>query len=403
MRRFGKALLVVGTVLLGLAAVAWLVVPSVAVKYPGGSLDKTAVATGTFTLYVDPATAAPRKPAQQLPLRIERRLQVVQNSSSRSVVNEDDAEFIGPLPRQDFEQRYIVDRSNVRNVNDARAFAYTPGNGIDRSPNYSINLPFHAGKGPYPVWKNETGSAYDFTRVGTLTRNGVKLARYHGRLTDAAVQDYYIAQLARQGIPQQLSPAQAAAQLKAAGADPAVLTAAVLPRLQPADRAAITAILAAPVPLNYRLDVDTNFLVEPRTGAIVGLERIDQTLRARPDIQAIGRLEAILVQPAYAGDPVVAAAASTVRQLVAKPPETPVFRIEYGQTAASVDDLVAFADSRGDRITLVTKTVPAVLGIVGTLLILVGLLLVFRNPRPGPSVDVSDRSGTSPPRSPSNV
>ena len=269
---------------------------------------------------------------------------------------------------------------------------------VDRSPNYAINLPFDAGKGPYPVWKNETGSAYPFTRVGTLTRNGVELARYHGRLTDAAVQDYYIAQLASQGIPQQLSPAQAAAQLKAAGADPALLTSSVLPRLRPADRAEILAVLAAPVPLDYRLDVDTNFLVEPRTGAIVGLERIDQTLSARPDIAGIGRLQAILVKPEYANDPVVAAASSTVSRLVAQPPQTPVFRVDYGQTAASVNELVAFADTRGDKITMVTQIVPAVLAIVGLVLVLLGFLLLFRNPRTGSVAPQGDRSGT--PRTP---
>ncbi len=398
MRRVGKALVVAGTVLLVLAALAWLIVPKVAVKYPGGPLDKTAIATGTFTLYVDPATAAPRPP-QELPLRIERRLHVIENTSSRSVVQEDDAELVGPLPRQVFEQRYVVDRSSLRNVSDSRAYAYTPDNGINRSPNYSINLPFGSGKGPYPVWKNETGSAYPFTRVATLTRNGVKLDRYHGRLTDAAVQDYYIAQLARQGIPQQLSPAQAAEQLKAAGADPSALTSVVLPRLTPADRAEITSILAAPVPLDYRLDVDTNFLVEPRTGAIVGLERIDQTLRARPDIAGIGRVQAILVKPEYANDPVVAGAASTVQKLVAQPPETPVFRLDYAQTAASVDELVDFADGRGDRITFATQIVPAALAIGGLVLLVIGILLIFRNPRPGAVAPQDDHSGT-PPKTP---
>lgn len=399
MRRLGKALVTAGVVFLGLGAVFWLLVPGVAVKYPGGGLDKTAIANGTFTLYVDPATTAPRQPAQQLPLRIERRLQVVDNSPGSSVVQEDDAEFVGPLPRQDFEQRYILDRSNVRNLSDLRAYAYAPDNLVDRSPNYSINLPFQAGKGPYSVWKNETGSAYPFTRVGTVSRNGVELARYHGTLTDAAVQPYYIAQLARQGIPQQLTPAQTAIQLKAAGVDPTALTAVVLPRLQPADRREIASILAAPVPLGYRLDVDTTFLVEPRTGAIVDLEKIDQTLHARPDIQGVGRVQAILAKPAYAKDAVVTSASATVQRLVAQPPETPIFRLQYGQTPASVDDLVAFADGRGDRITLVTQTVPAALAVTGALLVFIGVLLLFRSPRPGPVVPTPDRSGT-PPRTP---
>ena len=395
--RAGKILSIVGLVFIVAAVLFRLVVPAVAVKYPGGSLDKTAIATGSFTLYVDPATAAPRSPAQQLPLRIERRLHVIDNSGSRSVVQEDDAEFIGPLPRQLFEQRYVVDRKSVKNVSDSRAYAYTPQNGIDRSPNYSINLPFDSGKGPYSVWKNETGSAYPFTRTATLTRNGVKLDRYHGSLTDAPVQSYYIAQLAPQGIPTELSPAQVATQLKAQGVDPALLTSTVLPQLDPADRAEVSSILSKPVPLDYRLNVDTNFLVEPRTGAIVGLERINQLLKARPSVQGIGRIQAILAQPKYASKPAVVAGAAVVQRLVANPPETQIFRIDYGQTPASLDDLVTFADGRGDKITMVKTTIPLVLLGIGVVLAVVGLVLLLLGRRHGPSTPAPTSADTPAP------
>ena len=55
---------------------------AIAVKYPGGSLNKTAHATGTFTLYIDPATAGQLKAPQKLPLDIKRNLHVTDDSGS---------------------------------------------------------------------------------------------------------------------------------------------------------------------------------------------------------------------------------------------------------------------------------------------------------------------------------
>ena len=40
-----------------------------------------------------------------------------------------------------------------------------PNNKVDRSPEYSINLPFNSGNGPYQVWKNESGVSYPFTKT----------------------------------------------------------------------------------------------------------------------------------------------------------------------------------------------------------------------------------------------
>ena len=62
-------------------------------------------------------------------------------------------------------------------------------------------------------------------------------------MSAAPAQTYYIAQLASQGIPKELTPAQAATQLKAQGADPALLETAVFPALTAADRTAAHGIL----------------------------------------------------------------------------------------------------------------------------------------------------------------
>ena len=57
MRRPAKALLSIGVLLMVVGVVAAFVLPAVAVKYPGGPLNKTAHAKGTFTLFIDPPTA----------------------------------------------------------------------------------------------------------------------------------------------------------------------------------------------------------------------------------------------------------------------------------------------------------------------------------------------------------
>ena len=67
---------------------------------------------------------------------------------------------------------------------------------------------------------------------------------------------------------------------------------ALLPQLSAEDRATGISLLAQNVPLKYTIDVHTVILVEPKTGAIVGLEKINQTLQEiidllRPCFQAL--------------------------------------------------------------------------------------------------------------------
>jgi hypothetical protein len=380
-RRSAKILTALGTLIIVLAIVAIWVVPALAVKYPGGPLNKTAHAEGTFTLFIDPATAGALPTPQQRKLVINRNLNVVETSGSRAVVQENDEQEINGLKGEDLRQRYILDRKSLKDVSDDRSWAYSEDNKVDRSPAYAVNLPFDAGDGPYQVWKNETGSSYAFRKTGEVTKAGVKLYRYRGTMTNEKAQDYYIKQLASQGVPEFLTPAQAAAQLKSLGADPTLLATAVLPTLAAADREAAQSILAQNVPLTYTIDVDTTFLVEPKTGAIVGLDRILQTLKASPDIQGIGRIQTILSKPQYANNAVVKSAAGIIEKLVKNPPTSKIFTLDYAQTPASVDDLAKFAQSRADKIMLAKVWIPVILGVVGVVLLILGLVLGLRGRR----------------------
>ena len=368
-----------------LGVVAAFVLPALAVKYPGGPLNKTAHAQGTFTLYIDPATAGPLATPQKLSLDIKRNLHVIETDGSRAVVAENDVEQIGNLKPQDLQQRYVLDRKSLKDVADPRAWAYTPSNKVDRSPAYSINLPFDSGKGPYQVWKNESGVSYAFTKTAKVHEGGVTLYRYQGSMTGAPAQSYYIDQLASQGIPKSLTPAQAAAQLKAQGADPALLKTAVLPALAPADRSAALAILAPerPAEVHDRRAHQLPGRAQDRAPSS-GSEQINQTLYATPDIQGIGRIQTILSKPQYAKNAAVQSAAAVIGKLVRNPPRSRIFNITYAQLPASVErsGRVRQEPRRQDHARQGDAS-RAVIGGLGVLVALAGLGLGFVRRRRG--------------------
>ncbi len=196
----------------------------------------------------------------------------------------------------------MLDRRTLRGVADPRAFSYSVGNRVDRLGTFTVGLPFEAGAGPYPVWQNEVGRAYDVRRTGSSWVSGVRLSRYEGSLVGAAVQPAYVDALAAQAIAARLTPTQAAARFTAQGIDIAALRRLVLPRLTPDDRASAVAVLAAGIPLRFTLDASAAYLFEPRTGAAVGLDRVDETLFAAPDVSGLSRLGTLLSTPRYAKD-----------------------------------------------------------------------------------------------------
>lgn len=239
MRRASIIIAAIGAVLLVITALWLLIAPGALVKYPS-DLDKTVVTSGKFTLFVNPATGVPRARPQTLPLSIRRNVKVVKSSGSQATVRERSVEKVGRLPEQVFSQQYVIDRSSVKNLQSDQAFAYVPSNVVDRSPNYSINLPFDTGSGPYGVWKNEANRAYSFRQVGKeVQRDGLTLRRMEGTLVDAPVQKAYIDQLRAQGISQRLAFSQLAAQLKAQDVDLQQLTEQILPNATRAQRVLI--------------------------------------------------------------------------------------------------------------------------------------------------------------------
>jgi hypothetical protein len=384
MRRASKIAAAVGLLLLVTAGLWLLVAPGQLVKYPS-DLDKTAVASGKFTLFLDPATATPLAQPQTIPLSISRHVYVVASTDSQATVRERSVERIGSLPQQTFDHQYVMDRTSLENEQSSDAYAYTAANTTDRSPDYAVNLPFGTGDGPYEIWKNEAGRSYTFRRQGPeVQRNGVTLIPLVGTLTDAPVESAYLDQLAGQKLPRELTAEQMAAQLKARGVDLNQLTTQILPKLTPAEQSTLQSALARPVPLRYTLSVKTRLLVEPTTGAIVSLDRIDQTLNAEPDLTLLAPL---LMQPELASIPAVKAATEKLTGSAA----VPVFSATYGQTPASVAEFATYAESKAEDINTVKRTIPFALAGFGAIALLVALALApavhRRPPSPPPLPD----------------
>jgi hypothetical protein len=88
------------------------------------------------------------------------------------VVREEETQRLGPVPLQSTEQ-FVLDRRTARNLDSP--LALSEGQHVDRAPFFSSGaLPFHAGPGPYEVWKNEVAAPYRFVRTGSDPPRGVR-------------------------------------------------------------------------------------------------------------------------------------------------------------------------------------------------------------------------------------
>jgi len=305
-RHHAPSPLVLSSVGLAFLVVAsrWLAIaPGQLVEYPG-DLNQTAVAKGTVTLYLDPATGRPLSTPQPLPLTIQRNLRVVESTGSWASVQETSTERVGALGPERLAQRYTLDRGTLENLADRGSYAHTTLNAIDRTGVYSINFPFSTSDGSYLLYKNETGTAYAFRRSGSdIERYGPILVPMRGRLTGVPATAAYLAQLAGRGIRQEMTLSQLARQLKAKGVDVAALSEKLLPALSAADRWAVQSMLTATVPIKYLVSADTRLLVEPTTGAIVSLADVNQMLTAVPDLTAFTKLATLLASPSTPATP----------------------------------------------------------------------------------------------------
>lgn len=383
-----------------LAALAWTAVgvPTF-VKYPT-DLDVTPRYEGTFTVLVDPATAAPLDQPIALPLTVERHVESVEDEAgaSRVVVRETVDLRAGDLLDATHVNQYVMDRSTLENVADDRAFAYEPGNVVDRSGAYRVNLPFGtAGDETYPIYQNEIEDTYEMVpdERSTVTEvEGLAVEPFAARAVEEPLSDTYLATLNEMvTLPETVTLDQLEPHLLAAGIDVAALTDALAPVLTAEDAAAFAAIAAEPIELEYVLSFSGRAAIEPVTGAQVRVDVTSESVGVRPDLRAVPALREILDR--YPAVPEAVATSAALDDL-ATAPAIPLFEYSYAQTPASVADIADTTRAMRRQVLLAEVWLP--LGLVtGAAVSLAWGLAVFLRRRPRP-LDLSGLEAPPTPR-----
>jgi hypothetical protein len=361
-------LLVVGSFVWRAAAVPALV------RFPT-DLDVTPEYSGTLTLAIDPTTHLPLDQPKTYPLSVTRHLEADGGASSKqlAVIREDLHLVAEGL--FDFSQhhQYVMARRSMRNVKDPRAWAFTPDNVVDRSPDYRLNFPFDTQDRAYPVYKNETAATYQATPAGTAPTIEGMTAKDFRAATDATpVTEAYLTSLDQAvTLPRQLTLTELKPLLTSAGFDIDASLPGLLAVLSPEDTATVTKLATGSVDLAYQLSFSGTDSIEPYTGSTLDVRDVVETLTARPTGAAVTTLEALLER--YPDNTEAKAGLGAITSLAANP--IAVFTNAYSQTDASVRDIARTVKDQRDKRRLAERTIPNLALIVGLVLIVGGILL----------------------------
>jgi hypothetical protein len=373
-------------------AMVWMVVgiPSV-VKYPT-DLDVSPRYRGTFSLLVDPATAAPLEEPVVMPLTVDRHLEAIgdESGAAQVVVRETIHQVAGDLLDVTQTNQYVMDRSSLENVSDNRAYAFDPANVVDRSDSYRLNLPFGTSRGEtYDIYKNEIDGTYELvgdTERPTSDVEGLHLSNFTAAVDEAPLGDAYLAELNKTvPLPDSLTLDQMKPQLLAAGIDVDALIAALTPVLTPEDAATLGSFATEPIPIEYVLSFDGQAAVEPVTGAEVRVS-VSESVGARPVLTSLPTLQGVLSH--YPDVPEAVTTRAALDEL-GTAPAIPLFTYSYRQTPDSVADVAGEVTGMRRQVLAATVWLPLTLGAGVVLSLGVGaVVFLLRRPQP---VDATDR------------
>jgi hypothetical protein len=352
------------------------------VKYPT-DVDETPAYSGTVKIFLDPSTYAPLDPPIEAPLTVSRHIEALGSESSDSLVViaetidlDAEGQFGGQLKSQ-----YVMDRTEIYNVKDDRAWAFTPDNVVDRSPAFRLAFPFDTPAVATLIYKNEVGTTYLANPLGEGEVGGLSVINFAAeQTTPLPVSPAYLAALnALNPLPSSLTLDQLKPILKGVGIDIDVLLPALLPNLTPEDTAALVDLAAKPIQLEYLFTFAGADSVEPSTGSIVEVRDVVETLYASPDPAVLDTLRQVLGR--YPAVPAAVDALAGLERLAASP--TKVFQNEFSQTPESVADVVNTVKDAKSMKQLAQTTIPNSLLIGGIVLAVIGLLLVLLGRRRG--------------------
>ena len=380
-RRAGPGVLAVvlgGLSLLGADAWSTFAVPSL-VRFPT-NVDLEPRYSGTFTLFVDPATAAPLANPTPASLTVQRHVESSPDPSDDGsvVVLESISYQVTGLPDVTQEHQYVMDRRSVMNLADDRAWAFERANHLDRSGAYWVTLPRGTdGSSSLPMFKDETAATFTIEPTYTSESvDGLRLVGFDGRAAASSLTDAYLRALdAVTPLPRSLTFAQLQPSLVAAGVPIEAALQALAQVATPEDLKALVTMAAQPIPLQYVDSFSGRTFVEPDTGAIVDVNAVDEQIGVRPDPSALPALLSVLER--YRGTEPIGQAIDALSALSSRP--LPVFEYRYAQDVSSVHEVATWVGDQRDRMTLAEQTIPRALFGIGIALTAVGTAwLLFR-------------------------
>ncbi len=377
MKKVLKAATIVLGVIFILAAILWWTLGLNALLKVPGDIDVTPLYEGEMTWYVDPNTSQPLPEGEEIvqPYEVERNIVSLDDEydSSTAVLKETDTLIIGGVKQEPRTFVYTLDRNNMKNVADERAYAWDESIKVDRSGAYFPVLPFDISReGDYPLWKNEVNAAIDTTYIDEEEKEGLQVYNFEVGFEKEPVWEPYLEVL---GLPQELTFDQLASQLSALGVDVDGLMVLASQVLSPEDQQALVEATAQPIPLDYYWDWNAKASVDPKTGSMVDLYMNNDLLSMQPDYSSLMGLFSILMK--YQQDPVMGPALEQLASLQAELMEAEPQRIlknNYVQTSDSVSDAIQSSKDTRGLLNLVRLWIPLIVIIVGALLLLGGII-----------------------------
>jgi hypothetical protein len=255
---------------------------------------------------------------------------------------------------------YTLDRRSMRNVATGAAGSYY----------VTLPLGFDERDVAFSMYKPETGRTYRiFTAPAAPTEElaGLRVTRLAGTLAATPVSAAYRDVLTAQGLPMELTPAQVAAQLAAAGV-PVESIGALNAILTADEQATLADALSKPVPLQYFAYGSGSVAAEHNTGMMVQLRDIVDGISVKPDLSGLGPLVGILERHR---DLAPVAGALDALNATATAPATPVYELRYTQTPASVKATADDVRAQLRSLRLVADA-PYVLAVAGVALAALG-------------------------------
>ena len=260
-----------------------------------------------------------------------------------------------------------------------RSWAFEESNQVNRSGTWYLSFPFDIDKEEtYKVFENKVNTFYEMSKITDNEESdleGLRVYNFSGELKPTQVTDFYVK---FSEYPESITFDELKARLTAAGLDIDGLLALLAPVLTPEDAAKIAQVSSAPIALKYEYGNTGNVAIEPKTGSIIKLSDVVESITVSPDLTAfIGSLQPLLAKYKDSS-PELNAAITKVEAAMAAVMQAPpqkVYEARYAQTEESVKESAQEAKDGIGQINWVKVYIPWILLILGAAVLVGGLLM----------------------------